>query len=299
MAGADDFDWNDLRYFLRAAQTKTLAGAARSMGVEHTTIGRRLSALERSLGAALVLRGPDGLTLTPLGERIVPLVQDVQRAVVAMRQAAAAQRHRVRLSVPQALTGIFTQDIEQLRRDHPEVSLEISGDNRPPDLKLGAADLAVQVKTAVDADLVSRSLAEVGWSLYASEAYLVRRPAPSDLDDLSGHDIVALKAESALAPPAKWLAQHATNANVVTRSNAATSLVAAAVAGAGIALLPCFLAEAEPALRRLTPDVLATHRVCLVYRREVRIAEPVRVVTRFVVEVMRKNADRIRGAVAN
>ena len=75
MAAVDDFNWDDLRYFLRAAQTKTLAGAARSMGVEHTTIGRRLSALERALGAALVLRGPDGLTLTPLGQRIAPLVE--------------------------------------------------------------------------------------------------------------------------------------------------------------------------------------------------------------------------------
>jgi hypothetical protein len=69
VAAVDDFNWDDLRYFLRAAQTKTLAGAARSMGVERTTIGRRLSALERALGAALVLRGPDGLTLTPLGQR--------------------------------------------------------------------------------------------------------------------------------------------------------------------------------------------------------------------------------------
>jgi len=57
VAAVDDFNWDDLRYFLRAAQTKTLAGAARSMGVEHTTIGRRLSALERAFGAALVRRG--------------------------------------------------------------------------------------------------------------------------------------------------------------------------------------------------------------------------------------------------
>ncbi len=109
VAAVDDFNWDDLRYFLRAAQTKTLAGAARSMGVEHTTIGRRLSALERALGAPLVLRGPDGLTLTPLGQRIAPLVLDVERAVSAARAAVKAECARVRLSVPQALTGLFTQ----------------------------------------------------------------------------------------------------------------------------------------------------------------------------------------------
>ena len=295
MAGVDNFNWDDLRFFLRAAQTKTLAGAARSMGVEHTTIGRRLSALERALGAPLVLRGPEGLTLTPLGQRIAPLVQDVERAVSAARAAVKAECARVRLSVPQALTALFTQALVQLRRDHPEISPEIISDNRPPDLKRGEVDLAVLVRTAIDEDLVMRSLGDVGWSLYAADAYLARRPEPIDPEDLSGHEIVALKADATSAPAAKWLAEHAANATVVSRSNASASLVAAAVAGAGLALLPCFLAEAEPALKRLTPAVLIRHPVSLVYRREVRQAEPVRVVIRFVIDVMRKHADSIKG----
>ena len=299
VAAVDDFNWDDLRYFLRAAQTKTLAGAARSMGVEHTTIGRRLSALERALGAALVLRGPDGLTLTPLGQRIAPLVEEVERAVLAARAAAKSQRAQVRLSVPQALTGLFTEALAQQRLDCPEIALEIISDNRPPDLKKGEADLAVVVRTVIDADLVTRSLGEVGWSLYAGEAYLARRSAPADLNDLSGHEIVALKTDSPSAPAAKWLAEHAANATVVLRSNASASLVVAAVTGAGLALLPCFVAEAEPALKRLTPDVLTKHPVTLVYRREVRLAEPIRVAIRFVVNVMRKHADSISGTLAS
>jgi DNA-binding transcriptional LysR family regulator len=295
VAAVDDFNWDDLRYFLRAAQTKTLAGAARSMGVEHTTIGRRLSALERALGAALVLRGPDGLTLTPLGQRIAPLVEEVERAVLTARAAAKSQRAQVRLSLPQALTGLFTQALAQQRLDYPEIALEIISDNRPPDLKKGEVDLAVVVRTVIDADLVTRSLGDVGWSLYAGEAYLARRPAPADPHDLSGHEVIALKTDSPAAPAAKWLAEHAANATIVMRSNASASLVAAAVAGAGLAILPCFVAETEPTLKRLTPDVLISHRVSLVYRREVRLAEPVRVAIHFVVEVMRKHADRIRG----
>ena len=67
MAGGDDLNWNDLRFFLRAAQAGTLAGAARAMEVDHSTIGRRLSALERSLGAPLVIRAPDGLASDTAG----------------------------------------------------------------------------------------------------------------------------------------------------------------------------------------------------------------------------------------
>ena len=296
MAAVDDFNWDDLRFFLRAAQTRTLAGAARSMGVEHTTIGRRLSALERALGAPLVLRGPDGLTLTPLGERIAPLVQEVERAVSAAREAARSQRKRVRLSVPQALTGLFTEALAQFRHEHADVTLEIIGANRPPDLKRGDADLAVLVRTVIDEDLVRRVIGEVGWSLYGAACYLARRPAPVDPNDLTGHDIVALASDSTAAPASQWLAKHAANATVVSRSNASASLVAAAVAGAGLALLPSFLAEAEPTLKRLTPNVLTKHPVWLAYRREARIAEPVKVVIRFAIDLMRKHAERLKGA---
>jgi len=91
VANADDLDWDDLRYFLRAASAATLAGAARRMGVEHTTIGRRLASLERGLGAALVLRSPEGLKLTPLGEKVLPLVENVERAVQQVEEAVRSQ----------------------------------------------------------------------------------------------------------------------------------------------------------------------------------------------------------------
>jgi DNA-binding transcriptional LysR family regulator len=290
-----EFNWDDLRFFLRAAQKETLAGAARTMGVEHTTIGRRLSSLERALGAPLVLRGRDGLTLTPLGQRSLPRAMEVERAVAATREAAITQRQRVRLSVPQALTCIFAESLTQLRLEHPEISLEIIGANRSPDIKRGAIDLAVVVKAVEDEDLVQRSLGPIGWSLYAGERYLARRPGTIDPNDLTGHEIVALNSDSTAAPAAKWLAKHAANATVVSRSNASAALVDATVAGAGLALLPCFLAEQEASLRRLTPDVLTSHPVWLVYRREVRIAQPVRTVVGFVVRVMREHAESLRG----
>ena len=297
MASADDFNWDDLRYFLRAAQTKTLAGAARSMGVEHTTIGRRLSALERALGAPLVLRGPEGLTLTPLGERIAPLVQEVERAVLCgARGRQIAECERVRLSVPQALTALFTQDLAQLRRDHPEVSLELISDNRPPDLKRGEADLAVLVRAVIDEDLVRRSLGEVGWSLYATDAYLARRSGVRSIRTIC-RDTRSLPSKPTRLPLRRRNGSRNTprmrrSYRAVTRAHRWLPLP---WPGQGSRLLPCFLAEAEPTLKRLTPDVLIKHPVSLVYRREVRLVEPVRVVIRFVIDVMRKHADSMKG----
>ena len=291
----DELDWDDLRYFLRAVEQKTLAGAARAMGVEHTTIGRRLSALERSLGAPLVLRGPDGLRLTPLGERVVPLAREVERVVASVRELVSSQRTRVRLAVPTGFTKLFTDRLGALREKHPELSLELVSGARPVDLAKSEADLAIRIGTVRDESLVAKKLVESGWALYAAESYIARRGAPMSLDDLAGHDVVGFDPSLASVPPAVWLEARAENATVVVRSREATDMLTAALSGAGLAALPCLLADAEPTLRRLTPEPIASPLVSLVYRREARLSDEVRAVVAFVADVMREEAPRIRG----
>ncbi len=295
MPATEELDWDDLRYFLRAVREKTLAGAARAMGVEHTTIGRRLTALERSLGAPVVLRGPDGLRPTPLGGRLIPLAEEVERAVSAVRDLAAAQRGRVRLAVPSGFTSLFTAGLAQLCTDHPGLSLELVSGSRPVDLKKGEADLAIRSGPVVDKELVARKLCESGFSLYAAEAYLSRRSAPSDPNDLAGHDVIAYDPSLAAVPAARWIEERAANATIVLRSREMTDMLAAACGGAGLAVLPCMLGDSEPGLRRLTPQVLARRPLSLIYRREAKLSKHVRAVIGFVVDVLHAHAHEISG----
>src|SRR5262245_52196937 len=295
MPDADDLDWDDLRYFLRAAKAGTLAGAARRMGVEHSTIGRRLSALERSLGTALVLRGPDGLTLTALGEEMAPLAEEVERAVLAVCELVGARRERVRLAVPSGFTGFFAERIARLRAERPRLSVEILSGARAVDLRRGEADLAIRIGPVTDDDLVMRKLCEVGWSLYASKTYLARHPAPADPTDLTGHEAIVYDGNLAGLPAARWMAEHAARATIVLRIRETTEMLTATAAGVGLAVLPCYLADAEPMLVRLTPTVLATRTASLVYRREARLSAPVRAVMQFVREVMHDHVDQLAG----
>jgi DNA-binding transcriptional LysR family regulator len=290
-----DLNWDDLRYFLRAVEAKTLAGAARALGVEHTTIGRRLSALERAFGAALVVRGPDGLKLTPLGESLVPLVHEVERAVGAVQDRARSQKTRVRLAMPSGLTHFFADGLTQLRSDHPELALELLSGARPVDLKSGEADLAIRSGPIADEDLIASKLCEMGWSLYATESYLARRGRPHDALDLTGHDVIGYDPSLATTPAAAWLEARVASANVVLRSREMTDMLAAAASGIGLALLPCVIADGEPKLTRLTPAVLCRRDISLVYRREAALSAPVRVVIDFVKETMRAHAPAMRG----
>ena len=295
MAGSDELDWDDLRYFLRAAKAGTLAGAARAAGVEHSTIGRRLSSLERSLGAPLVLRGPDGLRLTELGKELAPLAENVERAVSAVRDLAVSRRERVRLAVPSGFTGFLAECVAKLREERPKLSVEILSGQRYVDLRRDEADLAIRIGPVTDDELVMRKLCEVGWSLYAAKGYLARHPAPEDPADLAGHDVIVYEGNLTALPAAKWIAQHAVNATIVLRIRETLEMLRAATAGVGLAVLPCYLANAEPILVRLTPAVLGTRNLALVYRREARLSQPVRTVIRYVVEAMQQHIDELRG----
>jgi DNA-binding transcriptional LysR family regulator len=291
-----DLDWDDLRYFLHAARAGTLAGAAQKLGVRHTTVGRRLSSLERTLGAPLFLRSPDGLALTRFGERLLPFAERVEEAALSLRQEVTVQQPRVRLAVPSGFTSLFTAALEDLRRESSTLTLELVSGARPVDLHKGEADLAVRHGPVHDPDLVAKSLGTSGWSLYGAETYLARRPAPADIDDLRGHEMIGYDASLAAMPASQWVEAHAEQVTIVMRSREMTDMLAAALSGVGLAVLPCLLGDAEPKLRRLTERVVATRELWLVFRREARGSQPVRLVARFVGSTIQKNAGRISGS---
>lgn len=295
MAGTNDLNWDDLRYFLHALEAKSLAGAARSLGVEHSTVGRRLSALEHTLGASLMLRGPHGLQLTPLGEKLARLVADMGRTVAAVEGLNSAQKPSVRLAVPTGMARLFATALAQSNAKALTFSLDILSGPRPLDLKKGEADLAVRAAPVVDQSLIASRLCEIGFTLYASAAYLARKPAAADPTDLAGQDVIGYHTSLSGMSASRWLDAHAGGATVVMRNRDMADALSAAQSGIGIAILPCLLGDAEPELKRLTPKVLTTQDLSLVYLREFKVSPSMRAAIAFVKSVIRQHARLIRG----
>ncbi|HEU4412980.1 MAG TPA: LysR family transcriptional regulator [Polyangiaceae bacterium] len=294
MSKPADFDWNDLRFALAAARAKTLAGASRALSVEHSTVGRRLAALEDALGTPLFVRSPAGLALTPAGEKALPLLEEMERAALALRDLASDGRARVRVAVPSVFGRLLAPHLTAFRASRPLLSVEILSGGRPVDLKRGEADVALR-SGPIDDDLVAKRLCDITWSLYASASYLARRGAPADPRDLSGHDVIGAAADLKGVAAAEWLERHTKGANMVMHCREVSDLLAACVAGVGIALLPCLLADAEPALDRLTPEPLCSNQFWMVYRKESLRAEPVRAVVEFLSEMLRVHDKKPRG----
>jgi DNA-binding transcriptional LysR family regulator len=189
--------------------------------------------------------------------------------------------------------------LAELRRKHPETSLEFLSAIRPVDLSKGEAELAIRVGPVTDETLVMRKIGESGWSLFASPEYLARRPAPTNPRDLSGHDVLGFNPEFASLPGAKWIAEHGAGANIVLLHRGIEDLVASAVAGLGLAVLPCLAGDREPRLKRVTAEILGRQNLSIVYRREVLLSQPVQMIIRFITAVLRTHTRVMSGAAAD
>src|SRR5262249_17767216 len=149
--GCVALDWNDLRYFLAVQRAGTLAGAARELGVKHTTVGRRLTALEETLGVKLFTHAPEGFVLTRAGSEIVELALSIEASTSAIERRIKGEDSRVegtvRLTTSESFSKFFVHRLLALRQQHPKLLVEVLSSNRAFDLSRGEADVAVRAGT--------------------------------------------------------------------------------------------------------------------------------------------------------
>jgi DNA-binding transcriptional LysR family regulator len=292
-------DWNDLRYFLAAARAGSLAAAARELKCEHTTVGRRIAALESALSAKLFARTPDGLVLTETGRSILPLAESAAEAMNAVLRKASAQdvsiEGTVRLSTSEALAGFIIKRMGELRRRHPQLVVEVVSTNRSVDLARGEADLAVRAAPMESSELTARKIGVAGWTMYASRSYIEARGKPEPVTALAGHDVIGFDDTLSRTPGGAWLGQHACAANLVMRANSIVAAMNAALVGIGLAVMPCLVAGTEAELQRVTPEVLGARDVWLVVHPDLADVGRVRAVFDYVVAMFERERVLISG----
>lgn len=294
-------DWNDLRFFLAAYRRGSLSSAARDLGCEYTTVGRRITALETALGTKLFTRVPEGLEPTSAATDLLPLAEQIEQATVSIVARATGRDESVegvvKVTCAEGFSLYLVDRFAELRSRHPGLTIEILSDVRPLDLRRGEADLALRMSPVTENDLVTRKLCTMPWRMFASEAYLARHGKPAPVEDLRGHELVAYGPPLEHVPGGKWLDAHAEGATVVLRGNSMRANADAVAAGLGLTVLPHFLAARTAGLVLLAPDVLGSRTMSLVIHPDlVRVAR-VRAVIDFLVEaIQRDHAAGVFGA---
>ncbi len=283
--------WDDLRYVWTIARVGSLAAAARELAVEHTTVGRRLSAIESALGTRLFTRGSSGLVPTAACAALIPRLSAIAAELANIESDLAGAdvrlEGRVRLTAPELISPYLAAELAAFRAAHPAIDVVIVSGDRNLDLRT-EADLAIRGVPVTDGDLIAKPLIVSGVSVYAVQSYLDRRGTPASVDDLAGHDVVAYVESAQMLPGAPWMEAHLTGANVVVRAHSVPAALAAALGGAGLAALPCSVGS-DPRLVRITPAVVATQPLTLVSHPDVWRLARVRALTGYVMELFTRD----------
>ncbi len=267
------FAWDDLRYVLAVARSGNLRSAAGALGVNHSTMFRRLNALECSLGSKLFERLPAGHRPTESGQHLTEAAERMETEALSLDRELAGRDTRltgsVRVTCSETLAfGALTGEIANFRALYPGIQVELLVDNRALDLSRREADVALRAVRPTQGDLFGRKLSDIRWRFYASPDYLAAHGKPRTLRDVGKHQVIGWGEAMQPTKAAAWLAKNAATGTIGYRTGSLVNHFMAAKAGMGLALLPCYLSNSDDRLVRVLGELadlrtelwLVTHR---------------------------------------
>lgn len=258
-------DWNDLRYFLSVARAGRLTEAARRMATDHATVSRHLASLEGALGAELFRRSPRGYALTDAGERLLTRAEMIESSVAGIENDIAGEKLEiagvVRIGAPEGFGSVFLAPrIGVLTAFHPQLEVQVVAMPRIFSLTKREADIAIGLERPEKGRLYSRKLTNYTLHLFASRGYLGDHPPILGRSDIARHALIGYIPELIFSEQLDYLSQIG---DKLTPRLSSTNLLAqfhATRAGAGLCILPDFMAAPDPDLVAVLPDEIALQR---------------------------------------
>ncbi|HVE89315.1 MAG TPA: LysR family transcriptional regulator, partial [Burkholderiaceae bacterium] len=204
------FNWSDMRFFLEAARTRSHTAAAQRLGVEHTTVARRLQRLARDYGTPLLERARDGWEPTEAGRQLMAHAEAMEAAALAAAEELAGGpaivAGTVRLGVPEVLGArVLTPRLSPLLAQYPELHIELLLLPRSPSLAAREADLTVTLEPPRSGRYYVTRLTQLRYDLYASEEYLAQHRPIKQRSDLLGHRFVDYVQDYLLSDSLRYL----------------------------------------------------------------------------------------------
>jgi DNA-binding transcriptional LysR family regulator len=254
-------NWDNFRFVLAVARMGSALRAARALGVDQTTVVRRIAQMEDSLGGILFERRQSGLQITPLGERIATTAGRVESEIIALESALHAEQRvisgTVRFTCSESFANaVMVPCLREFRRRYPDIIVDLISDDRRLDIARGEADVALRAGSRPEgAGIIARRMPDTAWNAYCSSVYAKEHGRPETAEALNGHLVVGMDGAMDNLPPPRWLARMTPNSAVAARSNSLSNLVSALKDGLGVAMLPCFIGDAESELKRCLPPL--------------------------------------------
>ncbi len=282
------FDWNDLQAFLALARAGRLTVAAQQMGVDHSTLSRRIAALEDAMGVPLFERRKEGFVLTPEGGRLGEDAMAVEALTLRMRSRledeSAGLTGKVRIGTPEGFgTYFLAPRIARISDAYPGLEIELVANPRNFSLSKREADLAVGMAPPPDGRVYARKLVDYELALYASRDYCESHPPIRSRGDLEQHRWVGYVEDLMWTQELNYLPQVSGNIAPPLHISNVISQMSAIAGGAGIGVLPLYMARREPALVRiLTEDIRLTRAYWLITHADTRDFARIKLMSNFI-----------------
>lgn len=282
-------DWDDLRFVLALARAGSALGAARQLGVNQTTITRRIAHLETVIGANLLERHRQGQRLTALGQQVAQTAEIMEAQVLHLSSELTARRRAVegvvRFTCPETIANhLLAPWLGSFRDRYPDVLIEVINADVLLDLGKGEADVAMRIGAPPSgAGIVARRLPDCPWTAYSSRTYARLSGKPQSPAELAGHALVGLEGLQARLPSAVWFAQEVGADRIKIRCNSLSNVVHSLRAGLGVGMLPCVIGDTEAELERCFPPVAELNaQTWLIVREAVKSSAHVRAFVDFI-----------------
>lgn len=302
-------NWDDLRFFLAVAGAGSLSGAGQQLGVNTTTVLRRVASLEDDLGARLFERERTGYRLTAAGEKLVEALEPVDRRLSALPRDFAANGEgndgTVCLAASDVLASyIIAPGLMAFRDAHPGLELELVSEQRSSGVggaprignPLKDVDVALRAARPTQGDMLMRKVGDMAYGLYASHGYLEARGTPVQMADLAGHDVIGFPHAEMPLGPVWWLSRAEKPARVAFRSSSVAARAEAARQGMGLTALPCIVGDQDGEITRVFgPDLLGALELWLMARNDLAQLAHVRAVMEYLVEAVKRHRGRLEG----
>jgi DNA-binding transcriptional LysR family regulator len=287
--------WDDLRIFLSLAREGTLTTAAKSLGVSHPTVARRVQALEKQIGARLFERLPDRFVPTAAGEELLADTEAMEKAALSINRRSAGLSDTVsgvvRLSAGEAMAAWLARHLHEMRKGLAQIEFELTASHTLANLSRREADLLIREQVPDLHGIVTRKLGRVAYAIYGHRAHL--RPKT----ELKAMHWIGFDDDHLYMPGQRWLLELLGGAKPSVRGNNWLVLHEAARSGAGLAVLPCYLGDPDPQLQRIgdvLPEVFADQ--WLLVHRDLRALPRVRAVMDAVIVLFQRERALLEGA---
>ncbi|MBE0487560.1 MAG: LysR family transcriptional regulator [Halomonas sp.] len=301
-------DWQDIQIFLEVARSQRLTDAARRLGLDHSTLSRRTRRFEQKLNTQLFERSTHGYHLTEAGQQLLAHAEEMARHAFEAGESLTDKNHQIsgqiRLGVTEGFgTWVIAPLLSAFCERHPGVTLDLLALPRVVNLSRHEADLAITVERPVSPGLVISRLCDYRLRLYASQGYLERHGRPERLAELGRHrligyvdDLIFSEQLSYLEPLLDPAVVGHPGPHFAMRSTSVTTQLAACLHGAGLAVLPCFMASASETLVNVLEEEVAIDRqFWITARQEQRRLARVRLLWDFLREALEANRAFLMG----